>query len=300
MKKALLVVMMLAIPGGVVAGRYAATTWRAPAVHPSTARADYDRWVKTLDADEAAVRDELNEMISAAKVPLAPADQARVGKLTFNCTDPEVLLEITPVARFVAESTRGEADPYAFVPVDLRPALKVYAGPNPTPAQVLTVRRNLVTLAAEFELLRQKPDWKVEVEGEALKMPMLDMLREGYEFMPYSKHPALRPKPAVPAFSPADAELLAQLDVYFNGARAKAAFPAAKFPKTRVNGRLPAIPTGLAEHVKEVQVAISEEKKLLLPASAASPEQAASAGEAVDEVFDKLERFLEAVALFGK
>jgi len=299
-KKALLVIIMLAIPGGVVAGRYAATTWRAPAVQPSTARADYDRWVTTLDADESAVRDELNEMISAAKVPLAPADQARVGKLTFTCTDPEVLLEITPVARFVAESARGEADPYAFISADLRPGLKVYAGPNPTPAQVLTLRRNLATLAAEFELLRQKPDWKVEAKGDAPKMPMLDMLREGYEFMPDSKCPALRPTPAVPAFAPADAELLAQLDAYFNGARAKAAFPADTFPKARVNGRLPAIPTGIAEHVNEVKAAVTAEKKLLLPASAESPEQAAAAVEAVDEVFDKLERFLEAVALFGK
>ena len=295
MKQALLVVMIVAVSGGVVAGRYAAKTWRAPDSGPATeARDDYDRWVKTLDADEKDVRDELNDMISATKAPLAPADQIRVGKLTFNCTDPNVLLEITPVGRFVTAASHGEADAYAFVPADQRPALKVYAGPNPTAAQVLKMRRDLVTLAGEFELLRQKPDWNVEVKGEPPAMPMLEMLREGYEFMPYAKHPALRPKPAVPAFSPADAELLAQLEEYFNGARAKAAFPTG-----RVNGRLPAIPTGLAEHQKEIQAVIADEKKMLLPTEKGKqPPQEAI--DAVDEVFGKLEQFLTTVATFGK
>ncbi|WP_020470546.1 hypothetical protein [Zavarzinella formosa] len=261
-------------------------------------RSEYDLWAASLKVDEKEIRAELNDLIAGAKIKLDEPDSARVGKLTFTCDDANTLLAIGHVANFVKTAANGKARAYAFVTAEERAILEVYAGENPSATSVLRLRKSLAELAAEFEVLRQKPDWSVEVTGEEkVAMPMLDMLREGYEFMPFSKHPALRKNPLIPAFASADAELLAQLKVYFNGARAKAAFPVAKFSNAYVKGELPAIPVGLDPYRKTAQTAIDGEKKMLLPGDKEPP---AEAVEAVDDVYRKLERFLDVVGKFGK
>ena len=41
--------------------------------------------VTALGVPEREVRDELNDLITGAKIPLDPADQAKVGRLSFSC-----------------------------------------------------------------------------------------------------------------------------------------------------------------------------------------------------------------------
>ena len=261
-------------------------------------RGDYDRWVAALGVPEREVRDELNDLITGAKIPLDPADQAKVGRLSFSCDDPQILLEIGELAQLVRAGAEGRADAYALVTAEQRKELIAIAGPKPTAEETLKWRRALVVLAAEFEAIRQKPDWSVEISGEEkVALPMLDMLREGYEFMPFGQHPRLRSKPALPVFSAADAELLSQLRTYFNGKRSLAAFPPGLFPKVHTEQGLPAIPTGLADYRPRIQATIAAEKKMLLPAGKAPP---ADAVDAVNDVYEKLERFLEAISDFGK
>jgi len=257
-------------------------------------RADYDALVARLGAEEPAVRDELNALICTAG-GLDETDQARRGTLTRDCPDPIVLLEIDHVRSYLRKAARGEADPFHFVAPDQRGHLKQLFGENPSAEEVLAVRRALARLGAEFEIIRQPPDWKVKIEGEPVAMPFLDLLREGYEFMPATKHPPLRAEPIIPAFAGTDAELLAHIDQYFNGARARAAFPPEKFPKLYEGGRIPPIPTALADYRQSIQAGIAAEKRILLPSANPGPD----AIEAVNDVYDKLERFFAAVEQFG-
>jgi hypothetical protein len=266
----------------------------APKADPQ--RAEYDALVARLGGNEPAVRDELNDLIGSASAPLDAADQTRVNSLTRECLDPKALLEIGHVQAFLAPALWGEARPFHFVGDAHKARLRAVAGDNPSPEQVLAVRKALARLGAEFALIRQPPDWRVTIEGEAPPLPFLDLLREGPRFLPYTRHPELQPEPLVPAFSGADAELLAQLDLFFNGARARAAFPPDKFPKLYVHGRIPPIPTALGEYTKEIDAACQIEMFTLLPVANPDPEGL----ENVNDVYSKLDRFLTAVIEFGK
>src|SRR4051794_14035643 len=84
----------------------------------------------------------------------------------------------------------GGAPPYHFVGETPREKLRGVAGDNPSPEKVLAVRKALAGLADEFALIRQPPDWKVEVvEKEATPppMPIPDLPRSGSTFLPPSR-----------------------------------------------------------------------------------------------------------------
>ena len=120
------------------------------------------------------------------------------------------------------------------------------------PRESFESERSLANLADEFELIRLPPDWSVKIEGEKVAMPFLDLLRAAHEFLPAGQHPESILEPRIPAFAGGEGRLLDQLELYFNGERARAAFPPAKFPKLYRDGRIPPIPTALSEYVKEI------------------------------------------------
>jgi hypothetical protein len=263
-----------------------------PKRHP--ARGDYDAMVARLGGDEPALRDELNFLASTASRPRDAADQKRANALTRECLDPNILLGIGQVRSFVGPAGRGEPVAFHFVSDAHRKWLRELAGDDPSAEKVLAVRKALAKLAAEFETIRQPPDWSVTVEGDKPRLPFLDLLREGHQFLPAGQHPDLTADPRIPTFAGADGELLDQLDRFFNGQRARAAFPPAKFPKLYRDGRIPPIPTALLDYVKEVEEGVLAEKAELVQVG--DPERV----EAVNDVYDKLDRFLSAVARFGK
>jgi hypothetical protein len=282
-----------------VGGAGAAWLLRDRGIHaakPDPRRAEYDALVARLGGDEPAVRDELNWLVSTASVNLDPADRMKANALTRECLDPATLLAIDHVHTFVGATARGEASAYHFVNADHRARLAALAGEDPSPEGVLGLRRALARLGAEFGMIRQPPDWRRDITGEPPPMPFLDLLEDGYQFFPPSRHPELRPDPRIPAFAAADAELLAQLDLYFNTARARAAFPPEKFPKLYVNGRIPPIPTALSAYTKEIGAGIDGEKLILLPGEDPDPD----AVQALNETFGLLGRFFAAVIAFGQ
>jgi hypothetical protein len=268
----------------------------AHAAKPDPRRAEYDALVARLGGDEPAVRDELNWLVSTASARLDAADRVKVNALTRECLDPTTLLAIGHVQKFVGSAGRGEAPAYHFVDAEHRARLAALAGEHPSPERVLGLRRALARLGAEFGMIRQPPDWHRDIMGEPPPMPFLDLLEDGSRFLPTSRHPELRPDPCVPSFAAPDAELLAHLELYFNGARARAAFPADKFPKLYANGRIPSIPRALSEYTKEIATGIDAEKLILVPGENPDPE----AVEAVNDTFGLLDRFFTAVVQFDK
>jgi len=261
---------------------------------PTPARAEYDEMVGRLGGDEQVLRAELNVLATTASAPRDPADESRADALTRECLDPKILLEIGFVRTFVAAAKRGEPAAYHFVSEAHRARLREIAGDDPSPEKVLAVRKALAILADEFETIRVPQDWSVKVEGEKARIPLLEWLRNAQEFLPAGQHPNLVAEPRIPAFAGADGELLDQLDRYFNGERARAAFPPAKFPKLYRDGRIPPIPTALQEYTKEIEEAVLAEKAELVQVG--DPERI----EAVNDVYARLNRFLSAVIRFGK
>lgn len=259
---------------------------------------DYNNWIKSLNVGERDFRDELNHLAMATKVPLEKADQVRVLALKPDCEDPKLLLQIGFIGKLIRDGATNRANPFAFVTSEQQAELEALAGQKPSAETVLKIRRELVFFAHEFDVLRQAPDWKVEVSGEEkVALPLLDMLREAFEFMPAIQHPNLRDKPVIPVFSPAEGELLIQLRQYFNGARAKEAFPSSAYPNAYLDRKLPAIPRGLSEYRRQINRAITAEKKIILPdVKGARPDHI----EAVDEIYRRLERFLDAIEQFEK
>jgi hypothetical protein len=264
----------------------------APKTH--SVRDEYDEMVARLGGDEPAIRNELNDLASTSSATRVAADQTRSNALTRECLDPAKLLEIGYVREFVGIARRGQGNPFHFVSTAHRDRLSAIAGENPKPERVLAVRKALADLAAELELIRQPPDWSIKIEGEPTPMPYLDLLREGYEFLPVGKHPVLRGDPRIPAFVAGDGELLEQLDRFFNGERARTAFPPAKFPKLYVDGRIPPIPTAMASYREQIDEGEIREMRIILPAKDPEPD----AVEAVNDVYAKLDRFLDAIGAF--
>jgi len=263
-----------------------------PPPHP--ARGDYDAMVERLGGNEPELRVELNLLATTASAPRDPADQARANALTRECLDPNTLLEIGQVRAFVAAAARGEGNAFHFVSEAHHNRLQEIAGKNPTSEKVLAVRKSLARLSDEFEFIRHPPDWSVKIEGDKPLLPFLDLLKEGPEFLPLGEHPTLMAVPRIPAFAGADGELLDQLDRFFNGPRARAAFPPAKFPKLYRDGRIPPIPTALGDYTTEIEKGVIAEKRELVPFG--DPEHA----EAVNDVYAKLDRFLSAIIRFGQ
>ena len=178
-----------------------------------------------------------------------------------------------------------------------RQKLRAIAGEHPSAEKVLAVRKALAALGEEFGLIRQPPDWKVEVvenDAQPPPMPILELLRSGSTFLPTGKHPILRTEPRIPAFAGPDGELLVQLEQFFNSPQARAALPPTKFPKLYVDGRIPPIPTNLSDYQKELGEAVAAEMHILLPGETPAPEGV----EAVHDVYRKLERFFTTVVQF--
>lgn len=290
--------IVAAILGSMGGGAYAAWVFRdklSGGPRPvSPERAEYDRFVGHLGGNEPTVRAELNFLISTASAPLGAADRSKATGLTRECLDPNVLLGIDHVRAFVGPAGRGEASAYHFVGGVHLQKLKAIAGDDPSAEKVLAIRKALTKLADEFGLIRQPPDWTVNIEGEAPPMPFLDLLRSGPSFRPVGQHPTPWAEPRLPVFAGPDGELLVQLEQFFNTRQARATFPPAKFPKLYANDRIPPIPTNLAEYTKEIQDAVGEEMRVLLPGADPDPEGV----EAVKDVYGKLQRFFTAVVQF--
>jgi len=263
-----------------------------PKRHP--ARDDYDAMVAMLGGDEPTIRDELNFLASTATAKRDPADQTRANALTRECLDPNVLLDIGQVRSFVGAAAQGKPAAFHFVGDAHLKRLRELASDDPSAEKVLAVRKEIASLAAEFEAIRLPPDWSVTIEGNKPLLPFLDLLKEGHQFLPLGKHPNLAAAPRIPTFAGAEGELLDQLELFFNGQRARAAFPPAKFPNLYRDGRILPIPTALFEYAKAVDDAVVAEKAELVQIG--DPERI----EAVNDVYDKLVRFLSAVAHFGK
>jgi hypothetical protein len=290
--------IVAAILGSMGGGAYAAWLYRdklSGGPKPdSPERVEYDRLVTHLGGDEPAVRDELNFLISTASAPLGAADRSKADTLTRECLDPGLLLAIDHVRAFVGPAGRGEAPAYHFVSDVHRQKLQAIAGDNPSAKRVLAVRRGLAKLGEEFGLIRQPPDWKVNIEGQAPPMPFLELLRYGPQFLPAGKHPVPFAEPRIPAFAGPDGELLVQLEQFFNTKQARAALPSDKFPKLYQNGRIPPIPTNLFDYQKQMEEGVAAEMRVLLPGENPDPEGV----QAVTDVYGKLERFFTAVVQF--
>jgi hypothetical protein len=295
--------IVAALFGSMAGGAYAAWVFRdrlsggpRPA---SPERAEDDRLVGHLGGDEPAVRGELNFLISTASAPLGAADRTKAAGLTRECLDPNVLLGIDHVRAFVGPAGRGEAPAYHFVGDVHRQKLRAIAGDSPSADRVVAARKALAKLADEFHLIRQPPDWKVDVTplqkgAEVPRLEFLGLLRSASEFRPVGDHPALWAEPRLPTFAGPDGELLVQLEQFFNTAQARAALPAAKFPKLYQDGRIPPIPTNVFDYQKDLGAAVGEELRVIVPDATANPEMEAD----VREVYLKLERFFTAVVQF--
>jgi hypothetical protein len=295
-KQLLIPVACIALLTGGASGTWLLRHHWIDAPKPQSVRAEYDEMVSLLGGDEPAIRDELNDLASTSSGRWEAADQVRANALTRECLDANKLLEIGHVRDFVGDVRNGQGNPFHFVSSTHRDRLRAIAGDHPTPDRVIALRKALANLAAEFELIRQPPDWSVKIEGEPTPMPYLDMLREGFEFLPAGRHPILRSDPRIPTFAAGDGELLEQLDRYFNGERARAAFPAAKFPKLYVDSRIPPIPTAVADYRGRIDEGEVREMRILLPAKDPDPD----AVEAVNDIYAKLDRFLDAIGAFGR
>jgi len=266
-----------------------------PKRHP--ARGDYDAMVSRLGGDEPAIRDELNFLASTATAKRDLADQTRANALTRECLDPNVLLDIGHVRSFVGDAAQGKSPAFHFVSDAHRNRLHELVGDEPSVERVLWARRSLAKLAAEFQAIRLPPTWNINIEGEDKpRLPFLDLLREGRDFQPLGQHPNLRDDPRIPAFAGAEGELLDQLDRFFNGSRARAAFPPAKFPKLYRDGRIPPIPTAVANYRQEIHAAMEAEKPSIFPVEKPVP----GAIEAIDDVYAELDQFFLAIIEFGK
>lgn len=259
------------------------------------ATAQYDALVQSTGATEEQVRDELNYLVATASVKLNANDTAKRDRLTSECLDAKVLLDLDLVRAYVAKPD----DPYVFVAEDRRAWLKELVGDDSSAKNIVAIRKALAKLGGAFERLRQPPEWKVNIEpinGAAPpEMPYLDMLRAASTFMPPTAHPTLRAEPRLPVFSGAEAELLTQLEHYFNLKASRSAFPLEKFPNLYHQGRVLPIPTSLLEYRQAIVNTMAVERKILLPTD--NPDKAAI--EAVDEVYSHLERFFVAIEQFS-
>lgn len=263
--------------------------------HHEAGHPDYEAFVERLGGDEPAVRDELNELICTASATLDPADRARVNALKGECLDANVLLEIGHVQLLVAN--RGEGMAYHFVGAEHHARLRAVAGDHPSAERVIAIRKGLAQIAAGFELVCQPPDWSIKIEGEGSPpLPLLNVLSETHRFFPANEHLSLRMNPRVPAFSATDAELLAQLDRFWNGANVRAALPPARFAKLYRNGRIPPIPSAIGDYQEEFGAAVVAEQRILLPEEQPDPEGV----QALNEVYGRLEQFLSAIVTFDK
>lgn len=264
-----------------------------------TPSGDYDAFVKMLNVDEALVRNELNDLVATASVRLSATDEAKRNRLTNECLDARVLLELDHVRNFVAAASRGERKPYHFVAENRQEWLKELVGDEASPAHILAIRKALAGLSAEFQRLRQPPEWNINIEpqGNAAPpdMPYLDLLRSATKFRPLSEHPTLASDPKIPTFSGADGELLAQLEHFFNTAASRRVFPPEKFTNLYYQGRIVPIPVLLVEHRSAIVGGMNAERKILLPGDDPAP----AAVQAVDDVYAHLERFFLAVEQFA-
>jgi hypothetical protein len=200
--------------------------------------ADYLAFQERLGGPETALRQELNTLAATATSPMSAADRARAHALARECLDARILLEIGHVRDFVEATGRGELRPYHFLTEGDCDRLRAIVGPEPTAARVLAVREALADIGTAFAVIRRRPDWSLNIEGEAPPIPFLTMMADASEFRP-GYHPEIAGGAKVPAFTAADVELVTLLDEFFNRPAARTAFPEKKFPTLYRNGRLP-------------------------------------------------------------
>jgi hypothetical protein len=186
---------------------------------------------------------------------------------------------------------------YHFVGAEHHNMLRAIAGDNPSAERVIAIRKALAEIAAGFNIVCQPPDWSIKVEGEGSPpLPILNVLSEAHRSFPPGERLALRPNPRVPAFSATDAELMIQLDRFWNGAGVRAVLPPGGYPKLYKNGRIPPIPTMIADYQEEFGAAVLAEQRILLPEDQRDPEGV----QALNEVYGRLEQFLSAIVTFDK
>jgi hypothetical protein len=263
--------------------------------HQESEHADYDAFVERFGGDEPAVRDELNELICTSSATLDPADRAKANALKRECLDGKTLLEIGHLQLFIAE--RGEGMAYHFVGAEHHARLRAIAGDRPSAERVLAIRKGLAQIAAGFEIVCQPPDWSIKIEGEgAPPLPLLNLLSETHRSFPSGEHLSLRANPRLPAFSATDAELLIQLDRFWNSATVRAALPPDRFAKLYRNGRIPPIPTAIGDYQEEFGAVVLTEQRILLP----EEQRDAEGVQALNEVYGRLEPFLSAIVTFDK
>jgi hypothetical protein len=258
-------------------------------------RAEYDALVANLGGDEPAIRSEFNDLLCTASATLDSTDRVKVNALKRECLDARELLAIRHLQQFIADRDEGMA--FHFVGAEHRNRLRLLAGDHLSPERVIAIRESLAYVAQGFAAICQPPDWSLEVEGDSPPpLPILDLLRDAHRAFPTSELQSLRANPRVPAFSGGDGELLVELDQFFNGPNAKAAFSASRFPNLYVNGRIPAIPTAIAEYKKEIADAVLAERRILLPGDPPDPDGV----QALNEVYGRLELLLSAIAAFAE
>ena len=221
---------------------------------------------------------------------MSAADRDRAHRLTRECLDARRLLEIGHVREFVAATARGEVRPFHFLSEGDCDRLQPLVGDRPTADRALTVKQALADVGATFAVIRRETDCNVKIEGEAPAMPFLNLMSEASQFR-LGSHPELPGGAKVPAFTPAEVELLTFLDEFFNLSAAREAFPATKFPLLYRYGRLPSLPD-LDRYKPEILDGIRIEKLILLPGEKTTDEQIAE----IDEIFGRLEQFFQAVA----
>jgi hypothetical protein len=275
-------------------GAGAGATWMlrdhwadGPAAVPD---ANYQAFQDRLGGPENALRQELNVLTVTATVPMGAADRDRAYGLTRECLDVRRLLDIGHVRDFVVAIGRGEARPFHFLSQEDCKRLRGVVGDQPSAERVLAVKRALAEVGATFAVIRSETDWNVKIEGEEPPIPFLNLMSEASQFRP-GHHPDVFGGAKVPAFTAAEAELLTYLDEFFNLPAAREAFPAKTYPLLYRDGRLPPLPN-LDTYKREIQDGIKSEKLILLPGAKTTAEQVAE----VDAIFDRLERFFEAVA----
>jgi hypothetical protein len=199
---------------------------------------------------------------------------------------------VEAVRAYLREYALGKTDPFVFLSHKDRDLMSAWTGSILTPTRVLELRRSLARFHKAFNVVREKPDWNIGVEGgEPPPLPMLMFLRHGHDFMPPYQSPTLSDTITVPAFSAPEVELIRQAQAYWNSEAAKKAFPKDRYPNMFKQTALqPPLPTQLWDYKQEIELALATERQYVLPGDMPPPD----ALREFNEVLARLVNFLNA------